>query len=69
MAEMLVQCAYCGAGLYAVEAWIGPNTGKPYCPDAMIRECLKTFGSKVEKIDCTYYPPPPGQPKLAGIAG
>ena len=60
------KCAYCGANVDPGYCWVGPTTGNLYCPDAMIRECLKTLGSRVEMIDCTYYPPP--IPRPAGAA-
>lgn len=47
-------CAYCGSSLSVSDPWIGPKSGKPYCPDRLIKECLAAHGARVEYIDCTY---------------
>lgn len=56
MGEHDVTCAFCKRTIDLREAWIGPTTGNPYCPDAMIHECLKTFGERVGMLDLTYQP-------------
>lgn len=49
-------CAFCGAEITVDDPWIGPKSGKPYCPDRLIKECLAALAARVEYIDYSYRP-------------
>ena len=48
------KCAFCGAEIKVDDPWMGPKSGKPYCPDRLIDECLKEFAARVEYTDYSY---------------